>query len=213
MLNQMDTRTSTTRHVFRQRAALGLAAVCGLVGLFMLLSVALSWAEEPQPLFVAWVLFTLAVVWTVFVRPAVLLDAEGVTLRNVLRDVHIPWVLLSDVEFRWNLEVFAGDRGYTAWAISSQGQRPRSGVGGMFGILPGRLDKFAAADAPPTPAKKVTAASVSRLIEQAKQEYDEAVAQGQLAAAPDARTRIIWVPSVVAVLLLPAIAVVAISLT
>lgn len=213
MLNQMDTRTSTTRHVFRQRAALGLAAVCGLTGLLMLLSVALSWVEEPQPLLVAWVLFTLAVVWTVFVRPAVLLDAEGVTLRNVLRDVHIPWVLVSDVDFRWNLRVFAGDRGYTAWAISSQVERPKSGAGGIFGILPGRIDKYLATDAPPAPAKKVTAASVAQLIEQARQEYDEAVARGQIVAAPDARTQIIWVPLVVAVLLLPAIAVVAISLT
>ena len=209
----MGTSTSPTRHAFRQRSAVGLAAVCGVTGLFLLLSVARSWAEEPQPLFVAWVLLTMAVVWAVFFRPAVLLDAEGVTLQNILRDIHIPWVLVKDVEFRWNLKVFVGERGYTAWAISSQVERPKSGAGGIFGILPGRLDKYLAADAPPAPAKKVTAASVAQLIEQARQEYDEAVARGQIVAAPDARTQIIWVPLVVAVLLLPAIAVVALSLT
>lgn len=187
--------------------------MCGVTGLFLLLSLARSWAEDPQPLFVAWVLLTMAVVWAVFVRPAVLLDAEGVTLQNILRDTHIPWVLVKDVEFRWNLKVFVGERGYTAWAISSQVERPKSGAGGIFGILPGRLDKYLAADAPPAPAKKVTAASVAQLIEQAKQEYDEAVGQGHLAPVSDAMVRLGWVPLVVAVLLLPAIAVVVLSLT
>jgi Bacterial PH domain len=213
MLNQMSTTTSPAQHAFRQRSALGLAAACGVTGLLMLLSVARSWADEPQPLFVAWVLLVLAVVWALFVRPAVLLDAEGVTVRNVLRDIHIPWALVTDVEFRWNLRVFVGDRAYTAWAITTQIERPKSGTGGMFGMLTGRLDRLAAADAPSTPSKKVTASAVARLIEQARAEYDDAVAQGELAPAPDLRVRIRWEPLVLAALLLPAIAVVALSLT
>src|SRR5665648_373874 len=116
----MGTKTSTVQHVFRQRSPLGLAAVSGVTGVILLLSLAWNWADYPQPLFVVWVLFGLACVWAVFVRPAVLLDVEGVTLRNVLRDVHIPWTRLTDVEYRWNLKVFVGERGYTTWAISSQ---------------------------------------------------------------------------------------------
>jgi len=210
----MGTKTSTTKHVFRQRSSLTLAAVCGVTGLVLLGTLAWNWADNPEPLFVSWVLFALALVWSLFVRPTVVLDDDGVTLRNVFRDIHIPWVRVTDAESRWNLKVLVGDRAYTAWAISSQVERPKGVSGGMFGMLPGRLEKYARADARPlTPAQKVTASMVARSIEQAKEEYAEAVAQGALAAAPDGQVRIAWVPMVFAILILPAIAVVALSLT
>jgi hypothetical protein len=212
MLNRMG---PSTQQVFRQRPPLALAAVSAVVGVFLLVSLARDWANDPQPLFVAWVLLGLALVWSVFVRPAVVLDGQGVTVRNVFRDVHIPWGRVTDVGSRWNLRVCVGDRGYTAWAISSPVERPKRISGGMFGILaPGQLEKYAGVAArPATPAPKVTAAMLARSIEQAKQEYDEAVARGALPAVPDARVRIKWVPLVVVVLLLPAITVVALSLT
>lgn len=210
----MGTKTSTTQHVFRQRSPLALAAVGGVTGLVLLVALAWNWADNPEPLFVSWVLFALALVWSLFVRPAVVLDDDGVTLRNVFRDIHIPWGRVTDAESRWNLKVLVGDRAYTAWAISSQVERPKGVSGGMFAMLPGRLDKYARADArPSTPAPKVTASMVARSIEQAKEEYAEAVAQGALAAAPDGQVRIAWVPMVFAILILPAIAVVALSLT
>ena len=210
----MATQTSRTQHVFRQRSPLTLAVVGGLTALLLLVSLAWNWADNPEPLFLAWVLFGLAIVWSLFVRPAVLLDDEGLTIRNVVRDISIPWVQVTDVEFRWNLRVFVGDRAYTAWALSSQVERPKGASGGMFTMLPGRLDKFASADAQPAkPAPKVTASMVARLIEQAKEEYAEAVAQGALAAAPDGQVRATWVPMALAILLLPAIAIVTLSLT
>ena len=210
----MGAQTSTTQHVFRQRSPLALAVVCGLTGVVLLGSMAWRWADNPEPLFVAWVLFGLALVWSLFVRPAVLLDDDGVTIRNVVRDIHIPWVLVTDVEFRWNLKVFVGDRGYTSWAISSQVERPRGASGGMFAILPRRLDKYARSDAQSsTPAPKVTAGLVARSIEQAMEEYAEAVETGALEAAPDAQVRISPMPLVVAVLVLTALAVVVLSLT
>lgn len=209
----MSNKTSSSRHLIRQRSPLGLAAACGVTGLVLLGSMAWSWADHPEPLFVAWVLLVMAIVWALFVRPAVMIDEEGVTLRNVVKDVHIPWTLVTDVEFRWNLKVWVGDRVYTAWAISSQAQRPRSGAG-MFNLMPGRLDKIAGADAdsaPPTSAPKVTAFLVARTIEQAKEEYDEAVAGGKIPAVPDAEVQTTWAPLVIAVVVLPAVAVLALS--
>lgn len=208
----MSIMTSTRQHTFRQRSPLGLAAVCGITGLVLLVSMAWQWAEHPQPLFAAWVLFILAVVWLLFVRPAVLLDESGVTVRNVVRDVHIPWACLTDVDFRWNLKVFVGDRAYTAWGISSQVERPKGASGGMFTMLSGRLDRFANEDAPPaTPAPKVTASAVARSIELAKEDYVKAVANGEVPAAPDGQVQITWVPTALAIALLPAIVVVALS--
>ena len=209
----MGAQTSTTQHVFRQRSPLALAVVCGLTGVVLLGSMAWRWADNPEPLFVAWVLFGLALVWSLFVRPAVLLDDDGVTIRNVVRDIHIPWVLVTDVEFRWNLKVFAGDRAYTAWAISSQAERPKGTGGGRFAILPGQVDKYARADVlSSTPAPKVTASMVARSIEQAKEDYAEAVAHGALAAPAEPQVRISVVPLVLVILVLPAVAIVALSL-
>ena len=211
----MGAKTPTTQHVFRQRSPLLLAAACGATGLLLLGSLIWHWSDNPQPLFVSWILFGLAVVWSLFVRPAVLLDDEAVTIRSVVRDVHIPWVRITDVEFRWNLKVFVGERGYPAWAISSQVERPSGGSGGMFArVLPGRLDRQARADASlPTQTPKVTPSTVAATIEQARQEYAEAVAKGALPAAPDARVRVTWVPLSLVVLLLPALAVAVLSLT
>jgi len=212
MLNRMG---PSAQQVFRQRSPLALAAVCAVVGILLLVFLARDWADNPQPLFAAWVLLGLALTWAVFVRPAVVLEGQGVTARNVVRDVHIPWSRVTNIESRWNLRVFAGDRGYTAWAISSQVERPTRVSGGLFGSLSlGRLDKYAGVAArPSTSAPRVTASMVARSIEQAKQEYDEAVAHGALPAASDAAVRVTWVPLVVAALLLPAIAVLALSLT
>jgi Bacterial PH domain len=207
------TTTSTTRHLFRQRSPLVLAAACGVIGLVLLVSMAREWADDPQPLFAAWVLFGLALAWSLFVRPAVLLDDDGVTLRNVVRDVHIPWARVTDVESRWNLKVFAGDRGYTAWAISSQVERPKGASGGTSALLPLSLDKYARADAPSsTPAPKVTARMVARSIEQAKEEYAEAVAQGALADAPNGQVRVTWAPLVLVILVVSVMAIAALSL-
>lgn len=209
----MGTEISATRHVFRQRSSLGLAAVCGATGVILLLSLARNWADYPRPIPVAWVLLGLAVTWAVFVRPAVLLDGGGVTVRNVIRDVHIPWTRLTDVESRWNLKVYAEERGYTAWAISSQVRRPTGASAGMFGMLSSkRLEQqFGIDTALSATPPKVTAGAVARSIEQARQEYAEAVAQGLLPEDPDAQVTVAWVPLVLAVLLLPAVMVAALS--
>src|SRR5450631_2284197 len=178
----MDTKTSTVQQVFRQRSSVGLAAVCGVTGVLLLVALARNWADYPRPLFVAWVVLGMALAWSIFIRPVVLFDLSGVTLRNVVRDVHIPWSELTEVSSRWNLKVFAGTRSYTAWALSSEPERRGGAAGGMFRMpIPGRLHGVASADAKPSTAvPKVTAQSVARMVTTAKQEYDEAVAQGEL---------------------------------
>jgi len=209
----MSNRISTRQQLIRQRSPLGLAAVCGVTGLVLLASSAWQWAEHPEPLFAAWVVFIMAAVWSLFVRPAVLLDEDGVTIRNIVRDVHIPWSQVGDVECRWSLKVFVEDRAYTAWAISSQAGRPKVGPGRLLGMSSGRLDTFASAGAhPSTSAPKVTAATVARAIEDAKEDYSEGVARGAIAVAPDPQVRMTWVPVAMAIMFLPAIVVVVLTL-
>ncbi len=210
----MGPEALTMKHAYRQRSSLGLAGVCVATGVILLFSLARNWADYPRPILVAWVLFGLAATWAIFVRPAVLLDVGGVTVRNVLRDVHIPWTSLTHVQTRWNLKVFAGDRGFTAWAISSTVERPGRASGGLFGMVaPRRLEQQYGVDAAraATPLK-VNAAAVARSIEQAKQEYADAVAHGGLSGADDRGVSVTWVPLVMAVLVVPAVAVVVLSL-
>jgi len=219
MLVLMSAKAPTNQHKFRQRSSLGLAAAGGVTGSLVLLSLVRNWAADPQPLAAGWVLFGLAVVWALFVRPCVLLDAGGVTLRNILRDVHIPWIRLTDVQCRWSLRVFAGDQGYTSWALTAAVERPHT-AGGMFSILPGRIDTLARADTEQSPpAAKVTGTMVAQKIGAAMQEQEDAVERGLLAGPPDgsrpseAMVRITWVPLVVVVVLLPVIVVLGLSLS
>lgn len=205
--------TSTIQHVYRQRSSLAVAAGCAVTGLVMLLDLARDWAAYPRPLLVAWVVFGLALAWVMFVRPVILVDISGVTLRNVIRDVHIPWTLLTGASSRWNLKVMVGDKGYTSWAISSEADRPKGVSAGMFRMpMPGRLHTAASADAELSGTKtrpKVSAQTVVRSIRAAKQEYDQAVASGELPAISDGEVQITWVPLAILVLLLPAVAVLA----
>lgn len=211
----MSSKTSANRQVFRQRASLGLAATCAVVGVLLLLSLVRDWARDPQPLFAAWVLFGLALAWSVLVRPAVVVDANGVTLRNVIRDVHIPWALVTEVTTRWNLRIEVADRGYTAWAISSQVERPRVSSRGRFTVaVPGLPPRAPEADARLSAiSSKVTAQSVAKAVNAAKREYGESLPRVPPPATSGGTVRTTWVPLSMAALLLPAIAVAVLSLT
>lgn len=110
-------------HTFRPRAAL-VAVVVGAV-------VAAGWVwlalrdggpgdllrQLPALLLVA------VVVWAVLVRPSVAVDDAGVHLRNVVRDVDVPWARLAavDTRFALTLTTTEGAR-HAAWAAPASGR-------------------------------------------------------------------------------------------
>jgi hypothetical protein len=63
-----------------------------------------------------------AVVYGVFWRPAVVVDDEGVELRNIVRDVRVPWALLEGVETKYALTLLVGERTYRSWAAGAPGR-------------------------------------------------------------------------------------------
>jgi hypothetical protein len=77
-----------------------------------------------------------ALVYALFWRPAVIVDAEGVELRNVLRDVRVPWAALQDVDTKYTLTLHAGGRRHQSWAASTRGW---TGIwrGPAQGVAPG----------------------------------------------------------------------------
>jgi hypothetical protein len=189
-------------HTLRQRGSvvLGVIAMTCCAGLLVI-----SLLNPPLHLsFVGVMLLGIAIGWVLFVRPNVALSLAGVHLGNPLRRTTIPWALVEDVSARWNLEVYAGGRAYSVWAISSHIERPRGG-GGAFGIgsaLGQRLAEDAASG--PRPERGVTAFSAAELIEAAREEWQEAAASGEIAGVDRPEVAQAWdVPDVLA-LLVPA---------
>lgn len=62
------------------------------------------------------------VVHATFWRPAVVVDDHGVRLRNVLRDVEVPFAALDAIDTRYALRLESGERSFTAWAAPAPGR-------------------------------------------------------------------------------------------
>lgn len=195
-----DRPAALPQRVYRQlspRVTGGFFLVAGAI--LLVLTIA-SWGSHPAPVLVSWTVLGMVLCWTVLLRPAVVLSLLGVTFRNVVRDVHLPWNQVDIIQQRWNLKIYTpDDKGYTAWAISSQAHRSRSAavpglnVGGMGGmsrlasynpLAAGGLGSSTPDDGAPSGsgagkgAGKVSAASVAGTIAAAQSEYAEAVRDG-----------------------------------
>lgn len=62
------------------------------------------------------------VVYALFWRPCVRVDADGVTLSNVVRDVRIPFSRLEDVRTRFALTLETVEGTFTSWASPAPGR-------------------------------------------------------------------------------------------
>lgn len=62
------------------------------------------------------------VVYVLFWRPSVEVDDDGVTVRNLVRDVRIPWPRLDAVDTRYSLTLESDGRRYVAWAAPAPGR-------------------------------------------------------------------------------------------
>ncbi|MGV8965889.1 MAG: PH domain-containing protein [Cellulomonas sp.] len=112
-----------TGHVFRPRSAIAAAISWGLITIaWAWFAVhdggALALARQVPPMLLAGTL-----VYAVLVRPSVEVSASGVTLRNVITDVDVPWAALAEVQTRYALTLVATDgRRFTAWAAPASGR-------------------------------------------------------------------------------------------
>lgn len=62
------------------------------------------------------------VVYALLWRPCVRVDADGVVLRNVLRDVRVPWAALEEVDTRYTLTLHTSTGAYQSWAAPAPGR-------------------------------------------------------------------------------------------
>lgn len=56
-------------------------------------------------------------IWVLFGNPKVEVSDGGVTVVNIVRQVHIPWPTLRGVETRWSLAVETTAGTFSSWAI------------------------------------------------------------------------------------------------
>lgn len=201
------------QRTYRQRSQLALGwSLVGLCGL-LLLSVAARWPADRGPAYLAWLVLAASLGWVLLIRPHVRVDRDGVTLANLVRDVSVPWSLLDDVDCRWNLTLYAGERRFVSWALGSEIKRPRAqGISLFGGGTGGRLAQYAEQMAPGSPSlgstKRGVAGRALELIETTRADYADAVAEGALTVPSDAavvqRVQLV----AVAALLVPIVAVV-----
>lgn len=69
-----------------------------------------------------WLLLGCLIAYAVFWRPAVFVDDDGVTLRNLVRDVRVPWPALTGVDTRYALTLITDQCRYQSWAAAAQGR-------------------------------------------------------------------------------------------
>jgi len=186
----------------RQRGSMALGIVATVLCLGFVVAVLFSGGVTL--VFLGFMLLGAAVGWVLFTRPSVILTIEGVHLNNPMRRTVVPWSQVQDVSARWNLEVYAGDRAYPAWAIASHIERPHGQ--GLLGM--GALGRRAEVEAGPPPPKGTTVGSAARLIEDAKEEWTGLAAAGRPEAVTGGTVTRTWQPLDIAAMVAPVVLIV-----
>lgn len=135
------------------------------------------------------------------VLPCVQVSANGVRVRNIVREFDLTWPAIDLVESRWALTlVTLEDRAVTSFAIATQRPtRARGEAGPAAGL--GRVLGSPGAKTTPehlTEVRGSSAQRVRRVIEDGAQEVADAVAAGELPAQEPTLTVRPSVPGVIA---------------
>lgn len=125
-----------------------------------------------------------AILWAMFIRPAVVLRQDSLVLRNLVTDVRIPWESFDDTDRRWNLSVWTKDgKEYTAWAIGGRPERSASAP---------RHWTVSTLPAPVRPAQRSVRnnpSGVGGVLESTRLDYELARDQGLVPVSDGAVTR------------------------
>ncbi|MBB5787089.1 PH domain-containing protein [Jiangella mangrovi] len=139
---------------------------------------ALGWLVAARPPGGTGLLFAAGasgLLWALCWRPAVVLDDDGVTVRNPLRDVRAGWAALDEAGFGWSLWLRAGD--VTWHAAAAPGPASMSALYDRHVTAGGVLERDAVARAGQRPAPALLAV-------RQRWEARRAVAPGGLTVAP-----------------------------
>jgi len=105
------------RQSYRQWGQLMVGATCALLACGIVWSM-LADTSGFSARGVAWGFALLAVSYVVFLRPCVRVDDEGIVIRNIVRDVHVPWGSFDEARSTWSLMIDSREGSYASWAIA-----------------------------------------------------------------------------------------------
>src|SRR5665647_3403221 len=113
-----------TTLTFRPRSGRWMTGVVAALALYGIGSLAV--AGEPLTLvrYAPGLLLVTAVVWAAYWQPAVIVSDAGVTVRNVLRTVELPWPSIQRIDTRYALTLITAYGSYAAWAAPAPGRSP-----------------------------------------------------------------------------------------
>ena len=118
-------RARDEQDVYRPLVARVLLGTAAAVGVWWVVDLLLRQRFGVALLVLLWLVAALAALGALFWRPAVVVDGEGAELRNVFRDVRVPWSVLTDIETRYSLTLVVTGRRYASWAAPASGRPPR----------------------------------------------------------------------------------------
>jgi hypothetical protein len=193
--------------VFRPPYARSLAVVWFLIALFVTYDTLRRGSGRPMWVALAVLAFSCALVYALAFRPAVVVDDEAVTLRNILRDVRVPWGRVTRIGSAWSLTVDTDRKSWGSWAITARnrerGEVYRRGVafGGSMGARLG-----GGTGSSPAPAYGGAGAGsdgeggTTYVSVELSRRWDAALSRSQSAPDEAAPVVVTWVRSVVAAL-------------
>jgi hypothetical protein len=146
-------RASEAAHVetYRPRLAPMMAVVWYLIAAFGGYDLVRRGQGREIPIGLAVLALITVGVYAIAQRPAVIAGPSGVLLRNVLRDVWLPWHAVKKIESRWSLSLATEDKSYGSWAVTGKATRERG------------WSSFGGTPAAPKPAHEVTWSVPDRL--------------------------------------------------
>ena len=100
--------------------------VWGLMLVFALLALRDGWSLALRS--VPALLLVSALMYALFWRPCVEVDDDGVTIRNVLRDVRVPFGAIESIDTRFALTLYSAGRRDAAWAAPAPGRSTLMGL-------------------------------------------------------------------------------------
>lgn len=104
------------RAVFRSSFGRVITVVIGILMALALVSVLLADDPAASLWVLPWPLLGAAVTWAFMWRPRVVVDGEGVAIRNPFADWHVPWGAIKRIDTKWALELTLERGTVTAWA-------------------------------------------------------------------------------------------------
>ncbi|NLT53556.1 MAG: PH domain-containing protein [Actinomycetales bacterium] len=110
------------RRVYWSATARGAALAYLAFACWWLVAVLVDGSGEDLLGVAPWLLLVGVLVHAVLWRPVVIVDDDGVELRNVVRDVRVPWSELTEVETRYALTLVTRGGRFRSWAAAAPGR-------------------------------------------------------------------------------------------